>query len=316
MQPDVLTRAFPYLAALFAAVAVTDPDLFLPWRDAIVPLLGLVMLGMGLTLTADSFAAVARRPALVALGVALQFLVMPLAGWLLGLALGLPPQLAAGVVLVGAAPGGTASNVITYLARGDVALSVTLTASSTLLAVVLTPALTWLYAGRTVPVPAGEMLLGIVQVVLAPVALGVLLSHWLGRRLDTVRTVFPAFSVSAICLIIAIVVAMNRDQIGQLAVAAVAAVMLHNLIGLAAGYWAARWLGYGEAVCRTLAIEVGMQNSGLAAALAAKYFSATAALPAAVFSVWHNLSGASLAAHWVRRDRAGRGVVSRRLDGR
>jgi BASS family bile acid:Na+ symporter len=195
------------------------------------------------------------------------------------------------------------------------ALSVTLTASSTLLAVVLTPALTWLYAGRTVPVPVGEMLLGIVQVVLAPVALGVLLNRWLGRRLDTVRAVFPAFSVSAICLIIAIVVAMNRDQIGRLAVAAVAVVMLHNLIGLAAGYWAARWLGYGEAVCRTIAIEVGMQNSGLAAALATKYFSAAAALPAAVFSVWHNLSGASLAAHWVRRDQVARAAVRRAVDG-
>jgi len=309
MHPDLLTRAFPYLAAVLAAVAVTDPDLFLPWREAVVPLLGVVMLGMGLTLSAESFAAVARRPALVALGVGLQFLVMPLAGWLLALLFGLPPQLVAGVVLVGAAPGGTASNVITYLARGDVALSVTLKASSTLLSVVLTPALTWLYVGRTVPVPTAEMLLGVVQVVLAPVALGVLLNRWLGRRLDTVRAVFPAFSVSAICLIIAIVVATNREEIGQLAAAAVAVVVLHNLVGLAAGYWATRWLGYGEAQCRTLAIEVGMQNSGLAATLAMKYFTAAAALPGAVFSVWHNLSGASLAAHWVRRDRA-RGLTA------
>jgi len=299
---DVATRVFPYAAALFAALAVLEPDRFLPLQSAIVPLLGLVMLGMGLTLTPGSFVAVARRPVQVGLGVALQFLVMPLLGWALARGLGLPPEVAVGVILVGACPGGVASNVITYLARGDVALSVTLTSLSTLAALVLTPALTWLYAGRGVPVPVAEMLVSILQVVVGPVALGVLINRWLGRRLDALKGAFPAISVSAIVLIIAIVVAANRAQLAQIAPLAVAAVMLHNLLGLAAGYWGARWAGQDERVCRTIAIEVGMQNSGLAVALATQHFSAAAALPGAVFSLWHNLSGASLAAHWARRD--------------
>jgi BASS family bile acid:Na+ symporter len=302
---DVATRLFPYAAALFAALAILGPESFLPLQPAIVPLLGVVMLGMGMTLTTEAFSAVARRPAQVAIGVALQFMVMPLVGWGLARALSLPPAVATGVILVGACPGGVASNVITYLARGDVALSVTLTSLSTVAAVALTPALTWIYAGQTVPVPVTEMLLSILQVVIGPVVLGVLLNRWLGARLDAVKALFPTVSVAAIVLIIAIIVAANRSQLAQVGPITVVAVMLHNLIGLAAGYWAARWLGQEERVCRTVAIEVGMQNSGLAVALASQHFSAAAALPGAIFSVWHNLAGASLAAHWARRGQRG-----------
>jgi BASS family bile acid:Na+ symporter len=298
---DVATRIFPYAAALFAALAVLEPERFLPLQPAIVPLLGVVMFAMGVTLSVESFAAVARRPAQVAIGLALQFLFMPLVGWVLARGFGLPPALAAGVVLVGACPGGVASNVITYLARGDVALSVTLTSLSTLAAVVLTPSLTWLYAGQTIPVPVLEMVLSVLQIVIGPVVAGLLVNRWLGRRLEPLIRVLPALSVGAIVLIIAIVVAANRPQLPQLAPLAVAVVMLHNLLGLAAGYWGARWLGQDERVCRTIAIEVGLQNSGLAVALATQHLSAAAALPGAIFSVWHNLSGASLAAHWARR---------------
>jgi BASS family bile acid:Na+ symporter len=296
-----LTRRFPYLAAGLAAFAVLFPDAFVPLKPAILPLLGVVMFGMGMTLEVEDFLRVARRPGVVAPGVALQYLVMPLAAFAVALALGLPPQLAAGMVLVGASPGGTASNVVCYLARGDVALSITLTAVSTVLAIVATPFLTWLYAGQSVPVPAGSMLVTIANVVLFPVALGVAVNRLLGPRLEPARTLFPALSVVAIVVIIALIVAINRAQLAVLGAAVVAAVMLHNLLGLVLGFWVPRWLGRDRRTCRTLAIEVGMQNSGLAVALAVQHFSAAAALPGAVFSIWHNLSGATLAAHWRQR---------------
>jgi BASS family bile acid:Na+ symporter len=304
MRADLLTRRFPYLAVLASAVAVYYPQYFVPLKPAIVPLLGVVMFGMGMTLTLESFKAVVRQPALVGLGVGLQFLLMPFVAWVVALAFRLPPQLAAGLVLVGACPGGTASNVICYLARGNVALSITLTAVSTLAAVFMTPVLTWLYVGQSVPVPVAEMLVSILKIVIVPVTLGVVVNTWLGSRLTRLRHLFPAISVLAIVLIIAIIVAINRPQLASLVLPVVFSVMLHNLAGLAGGYWLPRWLGHDETTCRTLAIEVGMQNSGLGVALAMKYFSAAAALPGAVFSIWHNLSGATLASYWARTPKA------------
>lgn len=296
-----ITAWFPLWALLGAVFASLFPEWLVGLKAAILPLLGLVMFGMGVTLTLDRFAAVLRRPGLVGLGLALQFGVMPLAAWLIGVAVGFPPELLAGLILVGTSPGGTASNVVCYLAKGDVALSITLTTASTLAAVLMTPALTWLYLGERVPVPALEMLLSIAQVVLAPVALGLLVNHWLGPRLEPVKAVFPLVSVAAIVLIIAIIVALNASNLVHVGAAVIIAVALHNGIGLAAGYWLARLLGRDETTARTLAIEVGMQNSGLAVALAVKFFSPAAALPGAVFSVWHNLSGAALASWWSRR---------------
>ncbi len=298
---DRVTLLFPLWALLTSAAAFIYPDGFIPLKPAILPLLSVVMFGMGVTLTLAQFGEVLRQPRLVGLGVILQFGVMPLAAWIIGQALGLAPALLVGLVLVGTCPGGTASNVICYLARGDLALSITLTAISPLLAVLLTLTLTWVYAGERVPVPALEMLLSIAKVVLVPVALGVLLNHWMGPKIRAVQGVFPLISVAAIVLIIAIIVALNQGNLGTVGPAVAAAVVLHNGAGLAAGYWITRMLGYDEVRARTLAIEVGMQNSGLAVALAVKYFSPAAALPGALFSIWHNLSGSALAAWWSRR---------------
>jgi BASS family bile acid:Na+ symporter len=183
-----------------------------------------------------------------------------------------------------------------YLARGDLALSITLTTVSTLLAVVLTPLLTLLYVGERVPVPAGDMLVSILQVVLAPVALGVLVNRLAGQQIAGLQRLFPLASVGAIVLIIAIIVALNRGSLAAMGPAAALAVVLHSGVGLAAGYGLARLAGQDEMRARTLSIEVGMQNSGLAVALAVRYFSTAAALPGAIFSVWHNLSGSALAA--------------------
>ena len=296
-----LTRFFPAWAVLFSVMAWAWPQFFSSGKPAIVPLLGVVMFGMGMTLTTADFAEALRRPRVVGLGVALQYAVMPLAAWIIGLALDLPVELLAGLVLVGACPGGTASNVICYLARGDVALSITLTTVSTLLAIALTPALTWLYVGQTIPVPVASMLWSILKIVLLPVALGVLANHLFGRRLAPVKHAFPLISVMAIAAIIGIIVALNRDSLTTLGTAVAMAVVLHNAAGLAAGYGATRLLGLDKRTARTLAIEVGMQNSGLGVALAVKYFSAAAALPGALFSVWHNLSGSLLASFWARK---------------
>jgi BASS family bile acid:Na+ symporter len=229
---------------------------------------------------------------------------MPLFGFLAAALFRLDPVTAAGLILVGSCPGGTASNVVCYLARGDVALSITLTSCTTLLAVVLTPALTLLYAGRTVPVPAAEMMRSILVIVAVPVVAGLLARGLLPRLVARLEPILPLVSVAAIAVIIAAIVALNRERIAALALAVAAAVVVHNLAGLAGGYLLARLFGLPERERRTIAIEVGMQNSGLGVALAIQHFGAAAALPGALFSIWHNLSGAALAAFWARRDRA------------
>ncbi|MDH5182115.1 MAG: bile acid:sodium symporter family protein, partial [Gammaproteobacteria bacterium] len=235
------------------------------------------------------------------LGVALHYLIMPPAAWLISRLFNLPVELMVGMVLVGSSAGGTASNVICYLAKGNVALSITLTLTSTLLAVFAMPALTWLYAGQSVPVPALAMLFSILKIVLIPVLLGVIVNSLFRQRLAKVVALFPFISSLAIIMIIAIIVALNNNTIATMGMVIMWAVILHNLTGLFAGYMIARKLGHDAVISRTLAIEVGMQNSGLSVALATKYFTASAALPGALFSVWHNISGSVLAAWWARQ---------------
>jgi len=295
---------FPLGAILVSIFAVFFPEVLAPMRPAIVPLLGVVMFGMGMTLKLDDFERVFRQPQLVLLGVSLQYLLMPLIAWSLGQMLQLPLPLLAGLVLVGACPGGTASNVICYLARGNVALSITLTALATLLAVFFTPWLTWLYVGHKIDVPTADMMWTIVRIILVPVTLGVLVNTWFGNVLVNIKRWLPALSATVIILIIGIIVARNASQLSQLALTVIAAVMVHNCLGLVSGYYIPRILGFDRRDCRTLAIEVGMQNSGLGVALADKFFSSLAALPGAIFSIWHNLSGAVLAAVWSRQQQA------------
>lgn len=297
------TDLFPVWALAVSAAAWLVPDAFVPLRPAIVPLLGVIMFGMGITLAPRDFREVTKRPRVLALGALLQFGVMPAAALAVARGLDLDRQLMAGLVLVGSCPGGTASNVIAFLARADVALSITLTAVSTVLAVFATPLLMDLYVGRAVDVDVVAMIGSVFRVVLVPVALGVATNTWLGPRLRglaRVKRVFPLVSVAAICLIIGIVLALSHARLAELSALVVLAVVLHNAIGLAAGYVLPRLMGQPERVCRTLAIEVGMQNSGLGVALAVQYFSPLAALPGALFSIWHNLSGSFLAAVWSR----------------
>ena len=265
--------------------------------------LGVIMFGMGLTLTPPDFVLVVRRPLPVLAGVAAQFVIMPLLAWLLARGLGLDAALATGVILVGCAPGGTSSNVISYLARGDVALSVTMTSISTLLAPVMTPLLTGWLAGQYLPVDAASMALSIVEMVLVPVVGGLVVRALLPRAVERVLPAMPWVSVAGICYVVLAVVSVSADTIlsaGPLVLLVVAA---HNCLGYLLGYLVGRVVGRDERVARTISIEVGMQNSGLAAALAAHHFAALpgAALPGAVFSTWHNLSGAVLAVFYRRR---------------
>ncbi|WP_291479002.1 bile acid:sodium symporter family protein [Corynebacterium sp.] len=259
-------------------------------------LLGLIMFGMGLTLRPRDFVLVVRRPLPVVIGVVAQFVIMPLAALLVVWVLGLPSAIAAGVVLVGCAPGGTASNVVSYLARGDLALSVAMTSVSTLLAPLLTPLLTLWLAGQYMPLDGGSMALSIVQVVLVPVVAGLVFRFFLPTLIERVLPALPWVSVIAIAAVVAIVVSGNRDNLLEAGLLVLVAVMLHNTLGLALGYGAGLVTGQPVRVCRTMAIEVGMQNSGLAAGLAAQHMEPMSALPGAIFSVWHNLSGAVFAA--------------------
>ena len=298
-----LTRLFPLWAILVSLLAWLQPQLFNSYHSWIVPLLSVVMFGMGLTLHFSDFSYVLQTPKLVLAGITLQYTIMPLSAVMLASLLGLDPMLSAGMILVGTCPGGTASNVICYLARGNVALSITLTAVSTLLAVFLTPALTLELVHTSIEVPAWEMLQSILYMVVIPVSAGILLNHIAGKRLKPVMVVFPLVSVIAIVFIIAIIVSLNAGDFYQIGPAVMLAVMLHNAAGLLLGYFTSRLLGYGTTDSRTLAIEVGMQNSGLAVALAFKYFTASAALPGAIFSIWHNLSGSVLAGFWSRSNK-------------
>jgi len=294
----VFTRLFPLWAIALSSLAYLYPAPFIELKPGIVPLLITIMFSMGLTLSIDDFKRALNMPKLIVTGLILQYTVMPLTALLLASIFQFDAALTIGMILVGTCPGGTASNVITYLARGNVALSISLTSVSTLLAVVLTPLLTWLLADARIDVPTEKMLFSIFSIVLLPVGGGLLLKHFYRAVIAGLASVLPVVAIAAIVLIIAIITALNVNQFAQLGATLLIAVALHNIIGLLSGYGITRLFGYDEKECRTLAIEVGMQNSGLAVAMAINHFSATAALPGAIFSIWHNLSGSVLAAFW------------------
>jgi len=284
-------NTFALWVLLFAVLAFFAPAQFRWIGPFIVPLLGIIMFGMGLTLSRDDFKEVGKRPLDVLIGVLGQFIIMPALAWLLAKGLQLPPEVAVGVILVGCCPGGTASNVMTFLARGDVALSVAITSVTTLLAPIVTPALIYLLASQWLEVSAAAMFWSIVQVVVLPIALGLVAQAVLGTRVRAAVAVLPLVSVVAIVAIVAAVVAGNQARIATSGLMIFAVVVLHNGLGLLLGYWLGKLTGMTVFKRKALAIEVGMQNSGLGVALATAHFSPLAAVPSAIFSVWHNISG-------------------------
>ena len=298
---DVVGRWFALLVLAGGVVGLLAPAQTAAVAPHIPLLLGLIMFGMGLTMRPVDFAIVAKHPKAVILGVLAQYTVMPLLGFGIAHLFNLPAMLVVGMVLVGAAPGGTSSNVIVYLARGDVALSVAMTSISTLLAPVLTPLIVLGLAGSTLPVSAGDLFLSIVQMVLVPVVAGLLLRRFATRAVEAVLPALPLVSVTGIVVVVAAVVGANADAVLSTGLLLGLAVVLHNVLGLGIGYAVGAVSKVPESARRAVSIEVGMQNSGLAAALATAHFAPLAALPGALFSVWHNVSGAIVATFWAHR---------------
>lgn len=290
-----------YMGVLVLAVALLAlvfPSVLQQIRVTVINyLLGVVMFGMGLTLNLQDFKIVFSRPRDVIIGCLAQFTIMPLLAWGLTRLFMLDEALALGVVLVGCCPGGTASNVITYLAKGDLALSVGMTGVSTLLAPFITPLLTWALAGKSINVDTVGMLLSILWVVILPILVG-LIVKWLWPKFTEKTTDYlPALSSVAIAFIVAIIISANANKLMAGGLVIVVVVMLHNICGLSLGYLIGTLLGLSEAKKRAISIEVGMQNSGLASSLATIHFAAypLATIPGAIFSVWHNISGALVA---------------------
>jgi BASS family bile acid:Na+ symporter len=295
----------------FVAQAMVRPEWFSNWPYLasdryIVLLIQVIMFGMGTTLSLADFGRVLLMPKAIAMGMMLQFTVMPVTGWVLANTFGFPPEIAAGVILIGACPGGVASNVITYLARADVALSVTMTACSTLVSPIMTPLAMSLLAGSTVDVSFAKMMWSILEITIAPVVLGLVVSYllqymkWNGPWLDRWLS---RMAMLSICIVIGIIVAQNRAELLVVGLAVATTAILHNSIGYLLGYLGARAIGLDERVSRTISIEVGMQNGGMAVALATKVMELPpAAIAGAIFGAWMNVSGSLLASWWRSKD--------------
>ena len=296
---DFLGRYMAVIVAVVTGLALFIPESAL-WIQTgwINPLLMVVMFGMGLTLSFNDFKLLFTNPFQILLGIIAQFAIMPVLAYWLSLSFHLEPALMAGVVLVGTCPGGTASNVITYLSKGDVALSVGMTSINTLLAPFLTPMVTYLLLNTRVDVDIFAMFISIVQVVIIPIVLGLIISKLFSRITKALSDILPSVSVIAICLIVACVVSHNASRIISSSVLVFGVVILHNILGYVCGFMLGSALSLNAAKIKALSIEVGMQNSGLAVSLAGSSFPnlSMATVPGALFSVWHNISGALLAA--------------------
>lgn len=297
-----LTQLFPVWIVVFALIGFFMPETFNGLGKAITPLLGVIMLGMGLTMTPKDFQLVFTRPKDVFYGVALRFIIMPGIAFGITKLLNLPPALAAGLILVGACPSGTSSNVMTFIAKGDTALSVTVSSINTMLSPFLTPYIFVLLAGTFIPINAEALLLDILQIVLLPVSAGILLRYFIPKVIDRIMKVVPVVSVFSVVTIVGTVVALSADKLATVAGVAFLAVILHNCLGLSLGYGSSRALGLDHRKSKAISFEIGMENSGLAVALAMAHLEPLAAIPGAIFSFWATLSGAMLASFWGRQE--------------
>ena len=295
------TSLFPLWVILFSVWAFIEPQYWSNLSFLIIPLLSLIMFSMGLTLKVEDFFRIFKNFKVICLGILLQFLLMPLLGFLLVKIFYIEQILGLGVILVGCAPGGTASNVICYLAKGDVALSISLTVCTTVLAVFFMPLLFWLYTGSNIEIPIYQMMISIFKIVMIPVTLGIILNSLGFINMEKIKLCLPLIAVIAIVFIITIIIGSNSNQIFKYGPKIFFIVVCHNLLGIFLGFYLCKKMNYSEKIARTLAIEVGMQNSGLATALAIKYFGSLSALAGAFFSIWHNISGPILASIWKRK---------------
>lgn len=299
-------KRFSYTVIIFSSVSASlfYPQYFTNWGDfklsiLIVPLLQLIMFGMGTAMSFKDFVGVIKMPKAVGIGLVCQFTIMPVVGFTLASLFGFAPEIAAGVVLIGASPSGLASNVMSYIAKANLALSVTLTACATLLAPVLTPFLMEMFAGQFIPIDFFGMMWSIIKIVIIPIAAGLIFNHFFHGKVDWLDKAMPIVSMAGIALIITVITASGRDSLLTIGLALVLAAILHNAAGYFLGYWACRVFKMPEQDCRTIALEVGMQNGGLASGIALEMGKvATVGLAPAVFGPWMNISGSSLATWW------------------
>ena len=292
------------LLLIASAIGLWQPHYLVPYQGYISWLLAAIMFCMGSSLRIADFSRVLQNGRVLLLGMILQFGLMPFIAWQLSSWFELGLAFSSGLILVGCVAGGTASNLMCFLARGDVALSISLTAISTLLSVVLTPLLAAFYLDQIILVPALALASNILKIVIAPVLIGLLLNHLLGCILEPFQRISAGLSTVLIAIIIAIIVALNHDRLGQISGLLLGLVLCHNLLGLSLGFILGLLLTRDHRIARTLAFETGMQNSGLAVVLAVKFFGGMVAVPAVLFSIIHNLSGSVLATYWARRESA------------
>lgn len=306
---NTLFKSFSFSIWIFAAVSlamfypglITEVGGFDTSR-LIVPLIQLIMFGMGTQLSLGDFAGVLKRPRGVLIGMACQFTIMPLVGIILALSFGFPAEIAAGVVLIGSCPGGVASNVMAFIAEADLALSITLTAAATMVSPFVTPLLMQLLAGQFVPIDVVGMMLSILNMIILPIVLGLAFNHFLHGKARWLDDIMPVVSMVGIAVIIAVITAAGRDSLVSIGLLLVGAAIIHNAAGYLLGYWGGRLFGMDEQECRTIALEVGMQNGGMASGLAAEMGKiATVGLAPAVFGPWMNISGSTLANWWRRK---------------
>lgn len=269
-------------------------EFFRGFRELIVPLLVVIMLSMGITLTPEDFRRIFKKPHIILYGALLQFSIMPVAGFLLAKVSGLGPELFVGVVLVGSAPGGTASNLITYISKGELSYSISMTTLSTLLAPLFTPLWTLILAGKFVPVPFTSMALATLKIVVLPVLLGMGIRYMIKERVKKIEPALPYLAVFSISFIIAVIFALNKERLRDLSLLVLCVVLVHNILGFLLGFLFGKLVGLDNRLAKTLSIEVGMQNSGLSTVLALKFFSQLSAVPSAVFSLSQNILGVLL----------------------
>ena len=291
-------NTFAFWVLVAAGLAIWIPEYFTWIGSYITILLGIVMFGMGMTLKVDDFKLILQHPKGVIIGIVSQFVIMPLLAFALAKIFNLPPEIAVGVILVGCCPGGTSSNVMTFLAKGNTALSVTITSFTTLMAPFVTPALIYLLASEWLPVSFMAMFMSVIKVVLIPIILGILAQFLFRPIVEKSIDILPTVSVVAIVMIVAAVVSGSRDKILETGLIIFAIVILHNGLGYLFGFLVAKLFKLQYDDQKAVSIEVGMQNSGLGAQLAMAHFDPVSAVPSAIFSFWHNISGPILATYW------------------
>ena len=310
MRVNQRLKGFSFTVLILAAVSLSMffPQTFNQWGDfqvkkLIVPLLQIIMFGMGTAMSFNDFYGVIKMPKGVLVGLICQFSIMPFLGFILATLFNFPAEIAAGVVLIGSSPSGLASNVMAYLAKANVALSVTLTAVATLVAPIMTPFLMKYFAGAFVPIDFIAMMVSILKMVILPVVLGLVFNHFFHGRTKWLDKAMPLVSMTAITLIIMIITAAGRDSLLSIGALLILTAIIHNLLGYSLGYWSCRVLRMKEQDCRTIALEVGMQNGGLASGIALEMGKvSTVGLAPAVFGPWMNISGSSLATWWRDKD--------------